>query len=79
MKQNPINQAISSNLTIMEMHLMDMLDNVQSAREYIDQGKTDATVGILMRSENSYMELKTLFDAILVIHRNSNLIHREHD
>jgi len=79
MQNNPINQAISSNLTIMEMHLMNMLDNVQAAREYIDAGKTDAAVGALMSSENAYGELKTLFDAILVIHRNGNLVHREED
>ena len=79
MKQNPINQAISSNLTIMEMHLMNMLDNVQAAREYINEGKTDATVGSLMCSENAYSELKTLFDAIRVIHRNADLVHREED
>jgi len=79
MKQNPINQAICSNLTIMEMHLMNMLDNVQAAREYINEGKTDATVGALMGSENAYSELKTLFDAILITHRNSDLVHRAED
>ena len=79
MKFTMVDQAISSNLTIMEMHLMNMLDNVQTAREYIDAGKTDAAVGALMSSENAYGELKILFDAILVIHRNGNLIHREED
>ena len=79
MKQNPINQAISSNLTIMEMHLMNVLDNLQNAREHIEQGKTDAAIGAMMLSGECYDELKTLYNANLVIHRNSSLIHREED
>ena len=79
MKQNPINQAISSNLTIMEMHILNLLDNVQTARAHIEESKTDAAISAMMLSGECYDELKTLYNANLVIHRNSSLIHREED
>ena len=71
---NPVNDAISSNLTIMEMYLQDMLDNVQTAQQDITEGKRDAAIGALLCSDNQYADIKTLFDATLVLQKGAALV-----
>lgn len=71
---NPVDEAISSNLTIMEMYLQDMLHNVQTAQQDITEGKRNAAIGALLCSDNQYADLKTLFDAILVLQKSAALV-----
>ena len=72
--QSPIDQAIDSQLTIMELFLQDMLSNVNTAQDDIRAGKRDAAIGALLNSGEQFNNLNTLYDAILVMHRNASIV-----
>jgi hypothetical protein len=73
---SPVNAAMQSQLVIMEHFLHDMLDNVREAQERLDAGERNGAVGALLSGSQSFDHLRTLYDAILVMHRNSAMIER---
>ena len=73
-KDNPVNQAMESNLVIMEMYLQDMIENVQTALQDVTKGERNSAIGALLRSDNQFAELKTLYDSILVLQKSAALV-----
>jgi hypothetical protein len=72
-----INTAIRSQLQIMEHFLHDMLYNVTEARTHIDAGERNAAIGALLGSQESFAAIQTLYNTILVMHRNADLVERQ--
>lgn len=73
---SPINNAMHSQLVIMEHFLNDMLGNVREAQERLEQGERNGAVGALLGCAEAFEHLRTFYDAILVMHRNAALIER---
>jgi CRISPR/Cas system-associated protein endoribonuclease Cas2 len=71
---NPVDQAICSNLTVMEMFLQDMIDCVQKAQESLTNKNRNGAIGALLCTETQFADLKALFDATMVMHRNAPLV-----
>lgn len=75
--QSPVTQAMQSQLVIMEHFVHDILSNINDAQEDLQNGNRNAAMGSLLRCPEAFEHLKTLHDAVMVMHRNSNLV--EHD
>lgn len=76
---SPFTAAMQSQLVIMEHFLHDMLTNVREAQERLDAGERNGAVGALLACSESFQHLRTFYDAILVMHRNSALIERSRE
>ena len=76
---SPVNAAMQSQLVIMEHFLHDMLGNVREAQERLNAGERNGAVGTLLSCSQSFEHLRTLYDAILVMHRNAELIERSRE
>ncbi len=74
---SPINKTIQSQLRMMEHFLSDMLDNVQEAHDYIEQGERNSAIGTLLASKESFEAIRSLYDTIITLHRNAALIERK--
>lgn len=77
MTHSPVNQAMLSQLVIMEHFIHDMLGNVQEAQTRIEAGERNGAVGALLGCEEAFQHLRTFYDAILVMHRNARLVERD--
>lgn len=73
---SPINTAMHSQLVIMEHFIHDMLGNVREAQERLDAGERNGAVGALLGCAEGFEHLRTFYDAILVMHRNAELVER---
>ncbi len=73
---SPINTAMRSQLVIMEHFIHDMLGNVREAQERLDAGERNGAVGALLGCAEGFEHLRTFYDAILVMHRNAELVER---
>jgi hypothetical protein len=73
---SPINNAMHSQLVIMEHFLTRMLGNVREAQERLEAGERNGAVGALLGCTEAFEHLHTFYDAILVMHRNAALIER---
>lgn len=72
-----INTAINSQLSIMEHFLHDMLANVNDAQGHIDAGERNAAIGALLCSQEAFEAMQTLYNTIMVMHRNAALVERD--
>jgi hypothetical protein len=70
----PTNQALKSQISLMEAFACDLFDNTQRALEDISQNNGDAAIGGLMAVSENLDGYKTLFDSAITIHRNSALL-----
>lgn len=77
--QSPINQAMQSQLVIMEHFVHDMLGNIEEAQNRLEQGERNGAIGALLGCAEAFEHLRTFYDAILVMHRNADLVEREED
>ena len=77
--QSPINQAMQSQLVIMEDFVHDMLGNIEEAQNRLEQGERNGAIGALLGCAEAFEHLRTFYDAILVMHRNAELVEREED
>lgn len=71
-----LNQAIQSQLRIMEHFLHDMTGNVNDAQNHIAAGERNAAIGALTACAESFEHLRAFYEVILVMHRNADLIER---
>ena len=76
---SPINQAMLSQLVIMEHFVHDMLGNIEATQERLEQSERNGAVGALLGCAEAFEHLRTFYDAILVMHRNAALVEREED
>ena len=74
---SPINQAMQSQLAVMEHFLHNMLDNVTEAQTYLDDGKRDAAIGTLLCSRECFESIGSLYETLLMMHRNAALVERD--
>lgn len=74
---SPINNAMHSQLVIMEHFLHDMLGNVREAQERLEHGERNGAIGALLSCAEAFEHLRTFYDAILAMHRNAALIERQ--
>lgn len=72
-----LDQAIQSQLRIMEHFLQDLASNVNDAQYHIACEERNVAIGALINCRESFEHLRTFYDAILVMHRNADIIERE--
>jgi hypothetical protein len=77
--QSALNEAMQSQLVIMEHFVQDILINISDAHEDLQNGNRNAAMGSLLRCPEAFEHLKTLHDAIMVMHRNAHLVEREEE
>jgi hypothetical protein len=70
---------MQSQLVIMEHFVQDILINISDAHEDLQNGNRNAAMGSLLRCPEAFEHLKTLHDAIMVMHRNAHLVEREEE
>ena len=72
-----LDQAIQSQLNVMEHFLYNLVDSINTAQDDIAAGDRNAAIGALISCRESFEHLRTFYDAILVMHRNADIIERE--
>jgi hypothetical protein len=77
--QSALNEAMQSQLVIMEHFVQDILINISDAHEDLQNGNRNAAMGSLLRCPEAFEHLRTLHDAIMVMHRNAHLVEREEE
>jgi len=78
-KHSPIDQALLSQLTVMEHFLHNMLDNVTEAQTCLDDNRRDAAIGTLLCSRECFESIGSLYEALLMMHQNASLVERDED
>jgi hypothetical protein len=70
-----LDQAIHTNLLIMEGLLVDMLENINIARHDLNHHSRNAAIGALLSQEKGYRNLGTLYQAVLAMHQHAEFIY----
>ena len=71
-----LDQAIQSQLNVMEHFLHDMITNVNEAQNHITAGERYSAMGALLHCEEAVGHFRTFYDAIFAMHRNADIIER---
>lgn len=72
---SPIDQAIHSNLLIMEGLIVEMLDNINIARHDLSHHSRNAAIGALLSQEKCYTNLGKLYEAVLAMHNHADYVY----
>jgi hypothetical protein len=73
---NTVDHAIQLHMQLLEHHLVDMHDSIATAQQDIIQHKRNAAIGALLRCEEAYTQIGTLYQAILALHRSAYALER---
>ena len=73
---NPVDQAIQSNLVIMEMYLQDMMASVQTAQKDLAEYNRNTAIGGLLNSGNQFTDIKALYDNTLILQKAAALVEK---
>ena len=76
---NTIDQAIHTQMMLIEHHLTDMLENIHEALDELQHSKRNRAIGTLTFCDVIYQQVTALYHAILIMHRNSHVIERPDD
>ncbi len=76
---NNVDHAIQLHMQLLEHHLNDMLENLNEARHALNFYGRKTAIGGLLRCEETYAVLDTLYKAIIALHCNADIIEHKDD
>ena len=74
-----IDQSVHTHMLLIEHHLSDMLENINIARHDLNFYGRKTAIGGLLRCEETYAVLDTLYNAIIALHCNADIIEHKDD
>jgi hypothetical protein len=76
---NTVDHAIQLHMQLLEHHLTDMLENIHDALDELPHSKCNRAIGTLMSCESGYQQLYALYQSIVALHCNADIIERPDD